>query len=122
MNSLRPFLLVLVFTIGCGSSLPPAADSAQARAALQSALDAWQKGDSLESLQGRSPPIHVNDFGWDRKDRLVKYEILSEQASGQGWKARVLLTIQYPNGSQMQHEANYTVDTDPSLVVIRELE
>jgi len=122
MKSLRPFLLLLLVTAGCGASMPPPADSAKARAALQAALDAWKKGESAQSLQGRSPAIHVNDFGWDNKDHLARYEILSEQASGQSYKAKVLLTIQYANGAQMQHEANYSVDTNPSLVIVREFE
>jgi hypothetical protein len=122
MKPLWTFLLLLLVTAGCGTPLPQQADSAKARAALQSALDAWQKGDSAESLQTRSPAILVNDFSWDNKDRLAKYEILSEQSSGQSWKAKVLLTIQYANGAQMQHEADYTVDTSPSLVVVREFE
>jgi hypothetical protein len=122
MKTLRPILFLLSFTVGCGTSLPPTADSAKARSALQASLDAWQKGESAESLQTRSPAIHVNDFGWDNKDRLARYEILSEQTSGQSWKAKVLLTVQYANGAQMQHEATYTVDTSPSLVVVREME
>lgn len=122
MRSFGLLLFLLLVTAGCGTRLPPAADSAKARAALQSALDSWQKGESAESLQTRSPAIHVNDFSWDNKDRLAKYEVLSEQSSGQSWKAKVLLTIQYANGAQMQREANYTVDTSPSLVVVREFE
>ena len=124
MKPLGPLLLLLLLLVtpGCGTSLPPAADASKARPALQTALDAWQKGESAQSLQARSPAIHVNDFGWDNKDRLARYEILSEQSGGQSWKAKVLLTIQYANGAQMQHEANYTVDTKPSLVIVREFE
>src|SRR4051812_34080271 len=99
MKPLGSFLLLLLISAGCGTSLPPTADSAKARAALQTALDAWKKGESAQSLQTRSPPIHVNDFAWDNKDRLARYEILSEQSGGQNWKAKVLLTIQYANGA-----------------------
>lgn len=120
----RP-LLYLSFCLlagGCGTPLPPAADPAQAQSALKTALDAWQKGETAESLQSRSPAINVNDAGWSSGDRLVKYEIQSEQASGQSWKARVLLTVQNGSSSPTQQQATYTVDTTPAVVVVRDFE
>jgi hypothetical protein len=125
MNSQPRQLLCLLFFLlagGCGTPLPPAANPGQAQSALKTALDAWQKGETAESLQSRSPAINVNDPGWSGGDRLMKYEIQSEQASGQSWKVRVLLTVQSGSGSPAQQQVTYTVDTTPAVVVVRDFE
>jgi hypothetical protein len=74
----------------------------------------------VESLQQREPKIFVNDPLWSSNKRLVKYEIQSDQASGQSWRCEVLLTVQDGPGSPKQNQASYTVDTDPALVVVRD--
>src|SRR5438046_347776 len=64
-------------SLGCGSRGQPA-DPAVARATLGRALDAWQKGDSLETFQGTSPAVTVVDRLWSQNVRLVQYEVLEE--------------------------------------------
>ncbi|MBC7852547.1 MAG: hypothetical protein IAF94_03840 [Pirellulaceae bacterium] len=125
MVSHRSFNLIILFTVfvgGCSTPLPPAAEPAQARSALTTALDAWQKGETAESLQARSPAIHVNDPGWSSGERLVKYEIQAEQAHGQGWKVQVLLTLQSGGGAASNRQVNYTIDTEPAVVIVRDVE
>ena len=125
MNWYRTFpllLLLIPLAGGCSTQLPQAANPGQAQAALKSALEAWQKGETPESLQSRSPAIHVNDSGWEAGERLVNYEIQSEQASGQSWKARVLLTVQRGGNAPLQQQVSYTVDTNPAVVVVRDFE
>ena len=117
----RTFILIVLFVGGCSAPLPPAADSGQARSALQTALDAWQKGETPQSLQSRSPAIHVNDPGWSSGEQLIKYEILSEQSHGQSWNCQVLLTVQV-RGAAAQQQADYVIDTKPAIVVVRSLE
>lgn len=115
-------LLTFLFlgVVGCGQPLPSTADPARARTALQSALDAWQKGEPEQSLQALLPPIHFNDPEWRGGKKLVKYQIESEQTAGQSWRCDVLLTVQAGEGKATPRRASYCIDTDPILVIVRE--
>jgi hypothetical protein len=120
MMSRRLFVAALLLAAGCGKPLPPAADAQRARAALETALQAWQKGEPPEALQRADPAIHVNDPAWRSGQRLVKYQIESEQANGLSWRCEVLLTLRKGNGAAREQRALYCIDTDPALVVVSE--
>jgi hypothetical protein len=118
----RALLIVLVVLLcaGCNRPAPAMADPDQATAALKSALDAWQRGDTTDSLLSAARPIHVGDAEWESGRRLLEYKILSGQTAGFGWRCDVLLTVQSEDGSVKEHPAMYRIDTDPAIVVIHE--
>ena len=114
-------LLAILLGTGCGgNSLPTAADPARARDSLTTVLDAWQGGANSDSLQSRTPAIHVNDPAWSSGKKLVKYEIKSEEAAGQSWRCEVELTVKNGDGAETKQHALYCIDTDPALVIVRE--
>jgi hypothetical protein len=116
----RFFCLLLLGVAGCSGPQPTAADPARAKAALQTALDAWKNGDSEDSLKQRQPAVYVNEPTWRAGHQLVKYQIDSEQQNGLSWRYEVLLTVQAGKGQPKQQQALYSVDTDPALVVVRD--
>ena len=77
MNKYLLSALILAAFSGCGTSLPPTADPGRAKAALESALDAWCQGDTVDSLRQRSPAVHFNDELWDYAQRLETDAVLS---------------------------------------------
>jgi hypothetical protein len=119
---MRPlFLLTLaaVLSLGCRGK-PQAADPDRAREALRQALDAWQKGESPESLKGRSPSLTVADSRWAKGYRLLSYKLADkDQPSGYDLQMSATLVLQDPSGKESQEKALYSVSTHPSLVVVR---
>lgn len=112
------FITLLPLVAGCSQKLPPAADPQRARNALQASLDAWQNGEKPESLQKRAPAIYFNDELWSSEKRLVKYQIESEAANGQGWRCDVLLTLQ--SDQPAERRIGYQIDTDPAIVIVQQ--
>lgn len=112
--------LLLVAVLGCSDTKPTAADPERAKAALQTALDAWRNGEAESSLQQASPAIHVNDPEWRAGKKLIEYKIEGEQSMGYSWRYDVVLTVQPEGGEPTRQLATYTVDTDPELVVVRD--
>jgi hypothetical protein len=125
MNELTPrsallALALVAVSIGCGESLPPAAEPDRAQAALRTALDAWKNGESPESLKTRNPAIYVSDTEWRNGAQLEQYEIESGQTAGLGWRCEVTLTVKNAQGGSRTHGASYRIDTDPQIVVVHE--
>ena len=117
MNTRGYLVLILLCAAGCSDSLPPAANPERAQEALKTALDAWQKGETVETLQAGLPAIHVNDPDWRNNQKLLKYEIGSGEAHGLSWRCEVLLTFQ---DEATPRQVKYIIDTDPALVVVRD--
>jgi len=111
--------LALALLAGCGRSLPPEADAGKARSGLETALEAWKKGDKPNSLHDGSPAIYLNDPQWQKGSRLVDFEIesSSEQRVGQGLCYTVLLTLQDGKGNNRQRKVVYQVHTDKAVVI-----
>jgi hypothetical protein len=110
----------ILFASGCSTPLPPAANPEQARSAVEMVLEAWKRGEKLDSLQARTPPIHVNDPEWSAGAKLLKFEIVSDHANGQSRRCEVLLTVQGDKSAPKKQQASYTIDTEPALVVVRD--
>jgi hypothetical protein len=105
---------------GCGSGATPPADPDAARAALQSALDAWKRGDPPESLGNAQPPIQVSDWRWRSGAKLVRYEIEQrDRPVGADLRCPVQLWIENSRGKPAREVAEYNVSTHPALTVSR---
>src|SRR5262245_37974072 len=69
-------LAMLAFGGGCHkSSMPPQANADEARIALTTALEAWQHGETSETLAARSPPLYFNDQRCVPGIKLLSYKI-----------------------------------------------
>jgi hypothetical protein len=111
--------LALAGLLGCGPTARQA-DPATARATLRRALDAWQKGDSLDAFQRTSSLASIAEPEWQRGTRLLRYD-LREEAEPSGFDLRFAarLTLQDRAGRKYLANAVYDVSTAPALVVIR---
>src|SRR5262245_24786460 len=116
----RMFLLAALAVVGCRQSVPPAADPARAKAALQTALDAWKNGETTESLRARKPAIYFNEPSCTSDNRLVDYAIESEERNGFNWRCVVMLTVQSGGGQPKQRKVKYLIDTDPAVVIVQD--
>jgi hypothetical protein len=121
MNHTNKLLsLTLLLAAGCGQSLQTPAEPTQARETLRSVLDAWQRGDALDSLRSASPPIQVNDPDWAAGYRLTRYQLAPEgERAGLDIRFPAVLTLQRPNGKTLRKSAAYMVGTSPALTVVR---
>jgi hypothetical protein len=113
-------LLGVLACAGCTPSLPPPTDPKEARAALTTALDTWQRGDAPQTLQERTPPIQFSDLHWDKGARLLKYEIASEERRGLAMRVTVKLSLESKDGNQREATTVYTAETQPRIVIVPE--
>jgi hypothetical protein len=121
MNNLtRTLPLAVLLAAGCGPRLQAPADPAQARDALRTALDAWQRGDRPDALRAASPAVHVNDPDWSAGHRLTRYQIAAGgDRAGTDLRYPVRLTFTGPKGQTVQKNTAYMVGTSPVLTVVR---
>jgi len=110
-------LVCVLLGSGCGRSLPPASEPDVARKSLETALVAWKKGDTPESLQQAQPPIHFNEPRWQTGCRLESYKVLAPEPFGREVKMRVMLSYKTSDGEAHEHETAYTVDTGTRIVI-----
>jgi hypothetical protein len=113
--------LAVFLAAGCGGpSLQAPADPARAREALQSALDAWQRGEPPDSLRVASPAVLVKDPDWSAGYRLARYEIGADgDRAGVDLRYPVRLTLTDARGRTVRRNITYTVGTSPALTVVR---
>jgi hypothetical protein len=121
MNKLiRTSLLAVLLASGCGTHLQAPADPDQARDALRTALDAWQRGDRPDSLAGAGQGVQVNDPDWSEGCRLTRYDIAGDgKRAGIDLRYQVTLTLTDSNGNRVRKDAVYVVGTSPVLSVVR---
>lgn len=111
--------LALLLAAGCGNSLPPQADPDQARAALRAALDAWQKGESAESLARGVPPVYFNDPKCGAGVQLLGYKLDDGHGfHGQSVRLPVVLSLKQKDGTTKDRKTAYLVDTSPAVVIV----
>jgi hypothetical protein len=118
----RIFALFCLVALGCGQSLPPAADPEQARSSLQAGLDAWKAGSKAESLLEKLPPIRFVDSDWQSGWALKNYKLGQEKQLGQQRKCAVKLTLGGPKGDTTTKDVHYEIDTAPAIVIVRSFE
>jgi hypothetical protein len=97
----RPaWFLVLVVAASCTGRDAPLEryrpDAAVARAALDQALAAWQRGDALPLSGEAAPGVHVVDTHRTRGQRLERYEIVGELPDDNVRRFAVRLTLASP--------------------------
>ena len=117
------FLTVLLGTwtsAGCTPALPPPTDAKDARAALETALDSWKRGDSPQKLNERTPPIQFADLNWEKGERLLKYDVAVEEPSGLGMRITVKLSLEGKDGKRRDATTVYTAETRPKIIIVPE--
>ena len=113
-------LLAAALLAGCGGGhkLTPA-DPKKAAASLQTTLEKWKSGASIDALQKETPTVHVVDEDWQAGLKLVSYELRDVMDLG-GVNARILvrLDVQSPN-ELWSKEVEYRVSTEPFVSIVR---
>jgi hypothetical protein len=112
--------LVLAALAGCDrGTMPPQANADQARAALTRALDAWQKGESIEDLARGDPAVYFNDPRCKSDVKLLAYKVDDgHEFYGQTARIAVMLTFKFPDGATKERKASYLIDTSPTVVIV----
>lgn len=116
------FLILLAASglAGCGGgSLPPQANPDDARAALTTALEAWKKGETSESLASREKPIYFNEIRDRPEVRLVEFTINPDHGFyGQSVRLIVNVTFEYTDGTTEEQKMKFLIDTAPAIVIV----
>ena len=124
MKSVRALIALglLALAGGCHrSSLPPQANADEARVALNSALEAWQRGETWEAMAARTPPLYFNDPKCLPEVKLLNYKIEEgHEYHGLTVRLRTVLTLRV-NGEEMKDKKyRYLIDTSPNMVIVSE--
>jgi hypothetical protein len=99
--------------------LPPPASPDQARTALAAALDAWQRGEPVDTLTGGDPPIHVNDPAVRTGAQLLGYTLAEgHETYGQSVRLTASLSLRLADGTTRVRKASYLIDTSPAVVIV----
>lgn len=119
---LAPCLAAIVLTAaGCAEHVAATpVDPSRARDALKTTLDAWKKGQTVDSLKSGSPPIVAQDLEWQSGAVLADYAIAGEgETVDSNLKVPVKLTLKSPGGAPATKQVTYLVTTSPSITVFR---
>jgi hypothetical protein len=106
--------LFLLGEEGCGSGSAALPSDEVARAALESALKAWQGGGKPGTLAGTEPQVQVHDTPWAQGAKLESFEILKEVSSGVEKRFAVRLALAKPAG--IQEVQYYVLGRGPVMV------
>ena len=105
---------------GCGRSLDPAVDPAEAGKALQTALEAWKSGKSPQDLAKASPFIIMNEDDWRVGKRLLDFDMEKGSVSGRQVRCRVRIKLSDKDDKAVERDAVYIIDTVPQIVIVRD--
>ena len=89
---------------------------------MKTALDSWQRGEKAAALKSGAAPIEFSEDHWERKARLIEYEISKTYAETDGTaRYSVGLTVQYGNKPPERVQATYQiVNKDNKIVIARD--
>ena len=110
--------------LGCGPRHPTAdpVNAETARQTLQSVLESWQRGESLESWQQREPKVVVQDMDWSGGAKLKEFEILGAgEPRDANLYCQVKLVLEGAGRGVQPRTVTYVVGTDPVLTVFRDM-
>lgn len=120
MSPCRRLMLALlcVASFGCGGPRGQPVNTATAKDACKTFLQAWQDGKKAEDLK---PGIIGADREWNAGKKLVAFEILSDEAhQGTQLRMSVKLTLKDDKGAESNSTVSYTVSTAPVVTVLRD--
>ncbi len=122
MNFWRASLLMLTALVGCaGCSSPHQLNKVVATDALKRGLDAWQAGQTPETLRNGSPSVIFGDSDWENGVQLRQYRILNaERSDGTNLHADVELTLVTAKQKARKVTITYIVGTEPKITVFRQ--
>jgi hypothetical protein len=114
-------MLLLILAAGCGRSLK-SKDLDRARTAVQTGLEAWQNGESPQSLENRDPAVRFMDDDWKQGWKLVSFEITNTHGAGGDLTPRceVQLTLQDRRGKKIDRRVVYAIENGPPITVVRD--
>lgn len=112
-------LALYMSLMGCGgnNSLPQDVID-RARQEMQTALDAWKKGDSLAKL---GKMVQMTDQDWKAGLRLLSYEVKrAEGLQGENVRCWVVLSLQNRQGKMLEKEVVYEIRLGDKTVIGRD--
>lgn len=111
----------VLLQLGCTPSTAPMSDAGRAKELLQSALDAWQSGASIEDSRKANPPVYVTEDFWRNGSKLREYKLVGEsEVLGSNIRFKVDLRCTNKAGKAMDKSVRYLVTTVPALTIVRE--
>ena len=114
-------LACLMTLIGCGPPGVPVSDVDAARNLLDTSLQAWKAGRTVEQLRQEKPPIYVADDLWNQGVELTDYTIASDgELYGSNVRLQVKLNGLRKDGETIAQQVKYLVTTTPALTIARE--
>jgi hypothetical protein len=123
--AIRRLAAILAFIVvsGCGGTpAPVTAVQDKVRKTLETAMTAWQKGETVDGMKKANPSILIADPRWERGDKLSKFEVAGEgKPSGAERAFTVTLWLADSKGKDTREQVVYKVGTDPILTVFRSL-
>jgi hypothetical protein len=120
--SVVPLVLALAAVLsGCGKGGLSQQDLDRARGALESSLNAWQKGESPAKLSNLDPPVEMVDMDWKSGHRLLEHRIKSVEG-GQAETAHswVVLSLQTRKGKKLEKEVLYDIKLGDPITIGRD--
>jgi predicted small lipoprotein YifL len=108
---------------GCGSRAPrsfSSGDVEQAKAKLDSTLNAWKEGKTPADLRGLKPPVYVADQDWNTGKKLFEFRIdRVEKTTGPNPNLVVVLTLDDAKSKATKKQVVYSVTTAPAITIAR---
>lgn len=112
---------VLLLQCGCGPATAPMSDSTKAKELVQSMLDEWKAGTSMDTMKQRTPPIYLTEDLWRSNTKLEDYALVGEsEVQGSNIRFQVKLKCTNKSGKAVEKSVRYLVTTQPALTMVRE--
>lgn len=117
---LADWILIVMFLAGCGGG--GSIDVNVAKKSLETTLNSWKEGKSPGDLTSETPPIKVIDADWEKGNKLVEYEIVKEEKTGDhSLLVTANLKLEPPKGKPTTPVARYIINTVPEITVFRKV-
>lgn len=105
-------VLLSFLCAGCGGeSASHALDEELARSSVQKAMQAWVDGKKPEDLK---PEIIVGDSQWTSGQKLVSFEVVTEEETSDGSNLHIRVKRKFDNG---ESKVTYIVGTSPVITI-----
>jgi hypothetical protein len=116
------FLTALLLASGCKRSALSKEELDAGRTAIETGLQAWQKGEKPDALQKLNPPISFRDDDWRRGMRLTTWEITYTNGSAGDLTPRceVVLSLLDRKGNKINRRVVYSVEKGETISVVRD--